>query len=196
MNSMTLHTANDCQLNSTASKSKFSGSISNENCYAYAAGEKGCGFSAPESFNSYGPRFNENQGGVYATEWTSDGISIWFFPRNEIPSDINCNSSTVDTSSWPSPVARFDGDDCDWASHFKDLNIVSVPSKVLHDIVLISHQQVFDITFCGDWAGQVWSQSSTCTSKASSCQDYVANHAADFKDTYWSINSLRVYSTC
>lgn len=46
----------------------------------------------------------------------------------------------------------------------------------------------------GDWAGQVWSQDSTCSSKAATCQDYVQNNPSAFSQAYWTINSLKVYS--
>ena len=45
----------------------------------------------------------------------------------------------------------------------------------------------------GDWAGAVFSQDSSCSSKGS-CQDYVQNTPSAFKEAYWTINSLKVYS--
>lgn len=39
---------------------------------------------------TYGEGFNQGGGGVYAMEWTSDGISVWFFPRRHIPRDLHC----------------------------------------------------------------------------------------------------------
>lgn len=179
-NQVTLHTSDDCKLTSTPSMSAaagggFTGQVANENCYAYAEGMKGCGISSTESA-SYGTGFNQNNGGVYATEWTSAGVSVWFFPRNQIPNDLanSTGGATLDPTTWPHPVARFAGGGCDWASHFKDQNIV------------------FDITFCGQWAGQAWGQSG-CASKAATCQEYVENHASDFAETFWTVNSLRVY---
>jgi hypothetical protein len=62
----------------------------------------------------------------------------------------------------------------------------------LNDFPLKLYLQVFDITFCGDWAGNVWS-SSSCASKASTCNSYVQNNPSAFTDTYWRINSLKVY---
>ncbi|KAE9551582.1 hypothetical protein FO519_005189 [Halicephalobus sp. NKZ332] len=57
-----------------------------------------------------------------------------------------------------------------------------------------NHSIIFDITFCGDWAGGVWSSESTCSGRASSCIDYVKNNPVAFKDVYWLISSLKVYS--
>jgi len=57
----------------------------------------------------------------------------------------------------------------------------------------MNHNIVFDTTFCGDWAGSVWSSDATCSALASTCQDYVANNPGDFVDAYWLINSLKVY---
>ncbi|KAL2122692.1 hypothetical protein VTJ04DRAFT_3147 [Mycothermus thermophilus] len=36
-----------------------------------------------ETPNTYGAQFNANGGGVFAMEWTSRHIKVWFFPRND-----------------------------------------------------------------------------------------------------------------
>lgn len=169
---MTLHTGAGCSID----QSGFSGKLSTSNCDVNAPGQAnnaGCGIDLASS-QSYGTGFNSNGGGVYATEWTSEAISIWFFPRGSIPSDIN--GPNPDPSGWGTPSARFGGSGCDIDSHFK-------PQQIM-----------FDITFCGDWAGQVWS-SGSCSSVGSSCQDYVANNPTAFQESYWLVNSLKVYSS-
>lgn len=50
---------------------------------------------------------------------------------------------------------------------------------------------VFDTTFCGDWAGNVWT--GTCASLASTCDDYVGANPGAFAPAYWEINSVKVY---
>ncbi|KAJ0421848.1 concanavalin A-like lectin/glucanase domain-containing protein [Aspergillus carlsbadensis] len=168
-NHMTLHTSDGCSIEPTG----FSGSLLTSNCYVQAPGQEnsaGCGIQATSS-NSYGAGFNSAGGGVYATEWTGNAISIWFFPRSSIPGDIS--SGNPNPSSWGiPPVARFAGS-CDIDSHFTNMQII------------------FDITFCGDWAGNVWG-SDPCSAHGS-CQNYVANNPSAFSQTYWDINSLRVY---
>ncbi|KAL4784172.1 concanavalin A-like lectin/glucanase domain-containing protein [Aspergillus varians] len=168
-NHMTLHTSDGC----TVSSSGFTGTLLTPNCYINAPGQDtnaGCGIESP-STSSYGAGFNAITGGVYATEWTADAISIWFFPRSSIPGDIS--SGSPDPASWGTPTARFAGS-CDIEAHFAEMQII------------------FDITFCGDWAGNVWGAGS-CSGLAGSCQDYVSNNPAAFEGAYWDINSLRVY---
>lgn len=166
---ITLHTSSGCTMSNSGSTS---GSVLTEaNCNA-GNGNDGCGQST-EPDNAYGAGFNSNGGGVYAMEWTSDYISMYFFPRGSIPSDITAGSPTP--SSWGSPLTKFVGASCDIDSHFKN------------------HNMVFDTTFCGDWAGNTWS-TSTCSSLASTCQDYVSANPAAFVDAYWMINSVKVYS--
>ncbi|OQD73046.1 hypothetical protein PENDEC_c017G05308 [Penicillium decumbens] len=168
-NQMTLHTSDGCSINSFG----YSGSLNTDNCYVEADGQSansGCAIQS-SSTQSYGDGFNQAGGGVYATEWTSDAINVWFFPNSSVPYDIT--HGVPNPLLWGLPAARFSGD-CDIDSHFNELQIV------------------FDITFCGDWAGDAWS-SSTCASKASTCNDYVSNNPSDFKQTYWEINSLKVY---
>ena len=165
------HTNAGCSITSTGA---MSGTVEYSNCDVNAAGQPANGGCTVHTGNTetYGAGFNAANGGVYATEWTSDAISIWFFPRTAIPSDISSGSPNPD--NWGLPMAQFAGG-CNIDEHFKDQQIV------------------FDITFCGQWAGQVWGQDSVCSSKAATCQDYVQNNPSAFTDTYWSINSLKVY---
>lgn len=167
-NQMTLHTNAGCSITNNGLSS---GTILGTNCDVDASGNAGCSM-ATSNTESYGNGFNTANGGVYATEWTSNGIGIWFFPRSSIPSDIA--AGTPNPSNWGLPLAEFSGG-CDIDEHF------------------VNQQIVFDTTFCGDWAGGVWSTDPVCSQKASTCVDYVMNNPADFTDAYWSINSLKVY---
>ncbi|KAK4691008.1 hypothetical protein P7C71_g5904, partial [Lecanoromycetidae sp. Uapishka_2] len=156
-NAMTMHSSSGC-------------SMVSEDC----EGSTGCGVQTggPASF---GDGFNAANGGVYAMEWTSEAINIWFFSRSSIPN--GATGDAPDPSAWGNPTASFQGGSgCDIDQHFQNNNIV------------------FDTTFCGDWAGSVWSQDATCSSKAATCQDYVMNNPEAFTEAYWTINSLKVYS--
>lgn len=138
---MTLHTSDGCSVSSSAD---FTGSMTTSNCYVSAAGQSnnaGCGITDPDG-TSYGTAFNANNGGVFATEWTSDAISIWFFERGSIPDDID--SGNPDPDSWGSPVARFQGD-CDIDAHFDSLQIVCF--LLLSPTSLFSYYVVFVCLF-------------------------------------------------
>lgn len=168
-NQMALHTSNGCTINNTG----FTGTLETANCYVQAPGQSansGCTIQS-DSTQSYGTGFNNVGGGVYATEWTGSAISIWFFPSYAVPADIS--SGNPNPAAWGVPTARFAGG-CDINSHFNDMQIV------------------FDVTFCGDWAGSVWS-SSSCASRAGSCVDYVRDNPTAFQETYWRVRSLKVY---
>ncbi|KAG8706067.1 hypothetical protein FRC11_008536 [Ceratobasidium sp. 423] len=132
----------------------------------------GCGVKNPLA-NSYGPAFNTNGGGWYAMERTSTYIKVWFWPRNSatVPSQVKNGASSIDTSTWGTPFAAFVNTSCDINAKFGPNNII------------------INLTFCGDWAGSVYS-SSGCPS---TCVDYVNNNPAAFKDAYWDIAALRVY---
>ena len=171
-NNMALHTSAGCTITHTGA---FSGTLETDNCDINAAGQGnnvGCSIRSGSS-TSFGNGFNSNGGGVYATEWTSEAITIWFFPRGAIPSDLT--SGTPDPSGWGQPSGQFTGG-CNIDDKFKD------------------QKMIFDVTFCGDWAGSVWSTDATCSPQGSTCQSFVQNNPSSFKDTYWLVNSLRVYS--
>lgn len=194
-NAMTLHTSDGCTINNSG----FTGTLSTSNCYINAPGQSnnaGCGIQSTSS-QSYGDGFNSIQGGVYATEWTSEAISIWFFPRGSIPGDIS--SGNPNPAGWGTPAAKFQGN-CDIDSHFGPqqivrLSLLSFPF-LLPPIQETNHVkiQIFDTTFCGDWAGNVWS-SSNCRGLAGDCKTYVANNPSAFREAYWAVNSLKVYQS-
>jgi len=172
-NSMTLHTAPGCTISNNGS---FSGHVETSNCYINAPGQGdnvGCGIDATVD-TTYGTSFNAVGGGVYATEWTSDGITVWHFQRSQIPNDIT--SGSPDPSSWTEPLAKFQGS-CNFQTNFQSQSIV------------------VDTTFCGSWAGQqsVWEADQVCGSKATTCQDYVQNNPQDFAEAFWQFNSIKVY---
>jgi hypothetical protein len=169
-NAMTLHTAAGCAI----ADGGFAGSVETQSCDVKADGQPanaGCSIKHP-SENSYGAGLNSMGGGVYATQWTNDAISVWFFPRGSIPADAL--GDAPDPAAWPTPDARFASSACDIQNIFN------------------KQQIVFDTTFCGDWAGEVWS-SGSCASKAATCNDYVANNPSAFVEAGWTINALKVY---
>ncbi|OAQ70498.1 endo-1,3(4)-beta-glucanase [Pochonia chlamydosporia 170] len=171
-NSITLHTKPGCYISNegTLASTKFASA----NCGASGT-SAGCGQHTADTQN-YGDGFNAIGGGVYATEWTSDHIAVWFFPRSKIPQDIQ--SGKPNPASWGTPLARFlGGNTCNIDNHFKD------------------NQIVFDTTFCGAWAGspQVWGSDPKCSALAPTCQQYVSGNPEAFAEAYWVVNSVKVY---
>lgn len=168
---MSLHTSNDC----TVPGNGETGTVTTGDCYQYDPNQSnsGCGITDTDT-NSYGGNFNNMGGGVYAMEWTNSAIKVWMFPRSAIPGDIS--SGSPNPAGWGTPVANFGGSACNVQSHFS------------------GHNVVFDTTFCGDWAGNVFAQDSACSSLASSCQNYVAGNPGAFKNAYWEINYMSVYT--
>lgn len=100
-NAMTLHTSAGCTMPGSRA---MTGVPTLNDCDVAANGNSGCGVQAPTT-NSYGPQFNANGGGIYATERTSSFIKVWFFPRNSnIPSDLRDGASAVNTDNWVGTV--------------------------------------------------------------------------------------------
>ncbi|GAA6042301.1 hypothetical protein JCM8097_000627 [Rhodosporidiobolus ruineniae] len=173
-NQLTLHTKDsDCKQSSDV---KVTGTVvaANTDCNANNNGNTGCSY-AETAANSYGENFNKAGGGVIVTQFTADAISIWFWPRADIPANII--SGSPDSATWGDPSASWPKSSCDIASYFGDQNLV------------------FDTTLCGDWAGSsgVWSADSTCAAAASSCSDYVAD-PSHFDEAWWEVGYVRVYS--
>ncbi|KAG9236751.1 glycoside hydrolase family 16 protein [Amylocarpus encephaloides] len=167
-NSITLHTSPGCVMNAAGSQG---GTVLRTADCNTGNGNTGCS-AITSTPNAYGNSFNNNGGGVYAMQWESSGIYVWFFPRNAIPADIRNNAPV--TGNWGLPVVAFNGGSgCNVDAHFANQNIV------------------FDTTFCGDWAGGVFGSGSCAY--LGSCQSYVANNPGAFAPAYWSVNSVKVY---
>jgi hypothetical protein len=132
-NLMTLHTDAGCSVSNSVTP--YSGNLVTPNCDVNAPGQAtnaGCSIDSTSS-QTFGSGFNAIGGGVYATEWTSAAISIYFFPRDAIPADIS--SGYPDPTGWGMPQAVFSGG-CDVDSHVVDQQIVCylllVPNYLKH----------------------------------------------------------------
>ncbi|KAK1636660.1 tat pathway signal sequence [Colletotrichum phormii] len=169
-NSVTLHAGPGCSITNDGTIS--STTLNDKDCNSGSA-STGCGQSTSSNQN-YGDGFNAIGGGVYAVDFNSQAISVWFFPRSAIPGDVTSGNPVP--SSWGQPLAKFNGGSgCDISSHFKQQNLV------------------FNTALCGDWAGKVWEQNAECTALAPQCSDYVAANPQAFTEAFWLINSVKVY---
>jgi hypothetical protein len=161
-----------CNLTSTTN---FTGTIVQTNgvdnlqCNALINDNAGCGITE-WSRASYGPYFDSQNGGVFAMKWDLTGIAVWSFYRAAIPQDIT--QGLPDPSNWGEPVAALASTNCNISQYFAN------------------HSIVFDITFCGDWAGNSYSTSGcpgTCTG--------ILMDPSNFVNASWIINSLKVYKS-
>ena len=129
----TLHTNNGCDFNDVNGKlyTNFTGTWGtgsngkpSANCYIDASGEysnQGCSIRSNNK-KSFGEPFNNGNGGVYAVEWTNNGIFMWFWNNGSVP--VNVLSNDPNPSTWGIGYAQFPfGSWCD-SSHFKNQQIV------------------------------------------------------------------------
>ncbi|KAI9777736.1 MAG: hypothetical protein M1816_004599 [Peltula sp. TS41687] len=161
INKPAFHVGVDCRITGAGQ----TGNLTTSNCNVYGPNQPtfvGCGADDPQEC-SYGRGFNEAGGGVYAMDWTSNAVRVWFFSRSRIPSDISLRDPKPET--WGDPVLNVQG----------GCNL---------DSVLRDQKLLFGTTFCGDWAGSVWSSSSCAASTNQTCPDYVANNPSVFEEAY------------
>ncbi|KAH9967266.1 glycoside hydrolase family 16 protein [Russula dissimulans] len=145
----------------------FLGRLSNPNCESSAKSDTGCGWSDSNP-NSYGYNFNKNGGGVFALEWRTSGIKVWFFERKGIPQDIL--SGHLDPDSWPIPSAFLSNTECNIQKNFN-------AQKIILDISL------------GGWANTGLGQK-PCTK---SLNEYLGD-GATFRNAKWGINFIKYYN--
>lgn len=169
-NQVAWHSGPNCSLTPT---SNFTGSLvytngqPNLNCFGLINDNAGCGVGA-WSQASYGPSFDAGGGGVFAMKWDEEGIAIWNFYRNAVPLDITAGQPKP--SGWGKPVASLSPLGCDPISNF------------------VNHSIIFDITFCGDWAGNSYATSGC----PGTCPERLMD-PSNFVNASWSINHMKVY---
>ncbi|KAJ3784434.1 glycoside hydrolase family 16 protein [Lentinula aff. detonsa] len=172
-NLASLHTTTNCTMPQTRDQS---GQVISTNCDAAVNYNQGCGVASTTP-NSYGSGFNNNGGGWIATWRSPNAISHWFWPRNapNVPDEIRQGDCGVVTpgDNWGTPDATFVWSQCDYSSHFDP------------------HQIIFDLTLCGDWAGNAFP---TAGCGPGNCQDFVDNTPDAFQNAFWEINSLTIYT--
>lgn len=169
-NEVVMHTSGTCSLKDEG----MSGAVNATGC-GEELGPVGCVIEGEKG--SYGTSFNRQGGGVYALEWTDEHLKIWFFPRHSIPPSITSGKPDVTKFGIPMALVK---EGCDVANVFKPQSFI------------------FDTTFCGDWAGGVFGNSGcpmTDSDSFQSCHNFVAHNPEQFKETYWEINSVKIYQT-
>jgi hypothetical protein len=172
-NRMTLH----ANAGVTLANATMIGEVMTTDCNVAATNNnQGCSVMDQDSIPSFGANFNKNHGEVFATEYTSEAIKIWFFQRGDsILDDIS--GGTPDPSGWGTPNAFFENvGDQDLDAHFCDLRIN------------------LNTDFCGDWAGnpEVWAPD-PASAYAATCIDLVQNSTQEFTEAYWAVDSLKVF---
>ncbi|BCR89336.1 putative GPI anchored endo-1,3(4)-beta-glucanase [Aspergillus chevalieri] len=170
-NEIVLHTSGSCGI---SADNDMTGTVSSTEC-GEASGTIGCVVKGKNGTS--GTPFNEQGGGVYALERTSEFIKIWYFPRGSIPKSIA--NGTPDTAHFGTPMAHLQGS-CDFGEHFS------------------AQKLIFNTDFCGDWAGGIFGQDGLCpmsdpSDTFKSCKTYVAENPEKYKDSYWEINSVQIY---
>ncbi|THV04929.1 glycoside hydrolase family 16 protein [Dendrothele bispora CBS 962.96] len=171
-NQVAWHTGGGCYLTQNAN---FTGSITQLN------GEDNLFCKSDDNFNdnsgcaitewsrsSYGPDFDRQGGGVFAMKWDENGIAVWSFFRAAVPGDVYTGSPNP--SNWGTPSANLSPEGCNITQYFAN------------------HSIIFDITFCGDWAGNSYATSECPGTCPERLQD-----PANFVNATWNINSLKVY---
>jgi len=184
-NQATLHTTPGCTIAPQGANRTQTGTSTSNDCNAFVNFNQGCGVLFSNSGPSYGAPFNLNGGGYYVMSKTRDsGIKIWFWRRGDhtVPPEISHGPTwrggvliDLPNPSWGDPAAYFplDPGHCNYNQYFN------------------AHVMVFDLTFCGDWAGKTWGSSGCGTG---TCENLVNNFPTAFSEAYWEINSLRVYT--
>jgi len=150
-NQMTLHSGPGCTMPSNWNQV---GKTLTTDCNSAngANGNAGCAVQAANT-QSFGEGFNNNGGGVWAMQWETSGIFIWFFQQGQVPGDIRAGAP--DTTKWGTPGASFP---------FSGTGPGSCPSSSF-----VNQQIVIDNTFCGDWAGNTFNGDGC----PGSCQSFV-----------------------
>ncbi|KAH8647979.1 concanavalin A-like lectin/glucanase domain-containing protein [Xylariales sp. PMI_506] len=144
------------------------------NCEYYNGGNPtGCRLEDQDSAT-----FNNYQGGVWAMQWTSDRIKVWYWPYSAVPADVTAGSPKPGSTTWGTPRSSF-----------------GPPQNVNIDQNFVNQHLVFDTTFCGSLGDSSWSTTG-CAAKTgyAKCADYVANTPSAFTNAKWKIKYVKIFS--
>ncbi|TEB15517.1 glycoside hydrolase family 16 protein [Coprinellus micaceus] len=168
-NAATLHTLPGCTMPAERVQTGINGQL---DCDWTVNGNTGCGVRMTDP-TSYGPPFNQNGGGWYVVERTTQFIKVWFWSRNNpsVPVDIKNRGVQVNTDSYGTPAAHFPNTQCDLERFFK------------------RHFIIINLTLCGDWAGSVYGNSGC----PGTCVEFVDNNPQAFREAYFDFAGIRVY---
>ncbi|THH30577.1 hypothetical protein EUX98_g3615 [Antrodiella citrinella] len=170
MSQMGLHTADGCTHTNTSMQT--STLINSTDCSTAANNNEGCIITTPTTA-SYGAGFAQGGGGIFVTEFAATGISIWFFTRASVPDALQGNASSIDPTALGTPVATWNSDGCDVTEFFEPQSLI------------------FDISLCGDYAGNSNSFYQTCTGVC--YQDWVLGDPSNYDNAYFEVQHVRVY---
>ena len=80
------------------------------------------GCSVTDPGYSFGPKFNQAGGGVWAVEWSSRGLFVWRWGRSNVPVDVL--EEKPDPASWGLPVAAWPSATCSALLAFRPMRII------------------------------------------------------------------------
>lgn len=166
-NQVAWHTAPGCLLTDKPAVNFTGTKVHSNDCDAFINHNAGCGIT-DWSRASYGPFFEAQGGGIFAMKWDENSIAVWNFYRAAIPRDIT--TGTPNPDQWGTPSAMLDSAGCNIPRFFAN------------------HSIVFDITFCGDWAGNSYATSGC----PGTCPERLRD-PRNFENATWDINTLKVY---
>ncbi len=101
---------------------------------------------------------------------TGKGVRVWYFPNSDpssIPTDLKNGSNTINTDAWTRPNAYFPISKC-----YNDFS---------------PHNIIFDITLCGDFAGNTYNISG-CNLQYPACSYQVGYNGSSFNQSYWEVS--------
>lgn len=151
-----------------------------DSCYAHNKEQSGCRVAMKGTDTvTWGDKLNKMGGGIVAMERNFNkggkGIRMWFWDsKSDVPDDVKNIGDSVNPDKWGDPISVFDVMSC------KD-------SFDQHSIVL-------NIALCGDWAKGTYKET-PCAKKFGQCSDQVSKHGDSFKEAYWDIKGLYVFTS-
>ncbi|KAJ3475280.1 hypothetical protein NLI96_g11942 [Meripilus lineatus] len=172
-NQMALHSYAGC---TAASGTTQTGRAGNLNCNS----TDGAGCTVTEtSPNSFGAGFASAGGGVWATQFDSSGVFIWFWERSKVPASLSSATTSVDISTWGAPSAAYPASSCNVGNFFGP------------------QQLVITLTLCGDWAGIPSLYQPACGGDGAANGCYVNSvinaGSPNFDNAYFEIRSIKVF---
>ncbi|EFX04311.1 GPI anchored peptidase m48 [Grosmannia clavigera kw1407] len=137
----------------------------------------GCGVAEDDDPENPFSVSGDNDGGIYAAEWTEEYIKVWSWKHGDEPADLKTDHPNP--STWGTPRSYVGTPNCDMN------NVISEQHLVLN------------LDFCGDGAGNNFEACSALNpdyaATPAGCASYVQSHPSQFVDAYFEVSSIKIY---
>ncbi|KAJ4300829.1 hypothetical protein N0V90_002917 [Kalmusia sp. IMI 367209] len=155
------------------------------------SGTSGKGCTVESAPGTFGESSNDQGAGVWAMQVDGAQMRAWYFPRAQVPADLQ-ERGTPNPDGWANPIMNFAATNCDLKSAFTNMNII-ININFCGGYTTSGWQGYADGTYNNCAASTGYGAGDSSGAQAPYCEAFVREHPEAFTETYFLINSVRMF---